>query len=319
MRFWLTISLLLVAFSLHAGYPRVGVKLDRDEIKIGEQCNYNLMVDYRGDEGEVNIEFPQLDDMLGDVAEILERGKLDTLLPEKEKDDMLFRMQQSYRITVFDSGYHLLPPLPIVYNGDTMYSEAVFIRVNTVPVDTSKAFKDIKPIYEMDKTFGEWLAENWPWIAGVLAAILIGAGAWWYYERKKRRPDEKPIKKEPDILPHVEALLALSDLERKKIWQAGDVKEYYIELTDIIRHYIERRYAVPAMEQTTAEIVSAVQYAGINQEHIERLRRLLSKADFVKFAKDKPVGQDNELAMNDAREFVNLTKRAPEEMEVSDV
>jgi len=288
--------------------PVIRVTLEPDSIRIGEQSRYSLSVDFRGDEGESNITWPELREKIGEYAEILDTEGPDTIIPDKEKDDLLFRIQQSFVIIAFDSGYHLLPPQLFIFNGDTFYSEALFLSVNTVPVDTSQAFRDIKDILEVPLTFGEWLSENWPWLASAVAALMLIAAGWVYFRKKKKAP-EPEAPREPTILPHVEALLNLSELERKKLWQEGQHKKYHSRLTGIVRYYIERRFGIPALEQTTDEIMQAMKYAVLPIGASEKLRRMLMLADIVKFAKGVPVGQENELAMSDAREFVNLTRR----------
>ena len=80
------------------------------------------------------------------------------------------------------------------------------------------------------------------------------------------------------------------------MWQQGEIKEYYSQLTDIARNYIEEAIEIPAMESTTSELITALKAASLkkkmtlSQETIRTcLERVLKQADLVKFAKSKPL------------------------------
>jgi len=99
-------------------------------------------------------------------------------------------------------------------------------------------------------------------------------------------------------------------LKEKKVWQKGKIKLYHSELTFIIRKYIERRYQTPAMEQTSNEIIEALVKNGFNNNtQLGQLKMLLFSADMVKFAKAKPLPDENETALLNAYIFVNETKQ----------
>ena len=87
----------------------------------------------------------------------------------------------------------------------------------------------------------------------------------------------------------------LNSLEKKELWQHGEIKAYYSELTDIARNYIEEAIEIPAMESTTSELIEGLRLASLkkkmslSQETIENLEQVLKQADLVKFAKSKPL------------------------------
>jgi hypothetical protein len=92
----------------------------------------------------------------------------------------------------------------------------------------------------------------------------------------------------------------LNNLEKRELWQKGAIKEYYSELTDIARNYIEEAIDIPAMESTTSELIAGLRKASLKKkmkvspETLENLERVLMQADLVKFAKSKPL--DFEIA-----------------------
>jgi hypothetical protein len=106
------------------------------------------------------------------------------------------------------------------------------------------------------------------------------------------------------------ALQKLTELRNRKLWQQEQTKQYHTELTDIIRDYLENRYVIKAHEQTSDEIFASLRYMDITEENRNALRQVLILADLVKFAKEKPLPQDNEQSMDNAVAFVNRTQQA---------
>ena len=96
---------------------------------------------------------------------------------------------------------------------------------------------------------------------------------------------------------------ALDNLAEKKLWQNGRDKEFHTELTEILRQYIEARFAVPAMEKTSDEILDELyELAESQKASLANLKQILSIADLVKFAKYHPYADENQL-------FVEQTKK----------
>ena len=113
----------------------------------------------------------------------------------------------------------------------------------------------------------------------------------------------------PKIPAHITALRDLETIRNMKLWQEGKTKEYYTAITDTIRVYIEGRYEVMAMELTSDEIMQVMRSQVIDNVSKDRLRQILSLADYVKFAKAQPIDVENELTLNNAFEFVKGTLR----------
>ena len=112
---------------------------------------------------------------------------------------------------------------------------------------------------------------------------------------------------------HEIALETLKKIAEEKLWQQGLYKQYQSSVSDAIRTYIEHRFDINAMEYTTDETLSHLRNNLVPVEAKEKLRQLLQLADLVKFAKAIPVGTENELSMQQAVDFVMLTKPATKE------
>jgi hypothetical protein len=117
---------------------------------------------------------------------------------------------------------------------------------------------------------------------------------------------EKP--KEPA---HVVALRELDRIKDEKLWQKDKTKQYYSEVTDVIRTYIEDRFEIRAMEQTTDEIMTSFRYRRdlLNEKSMGNLSQILSLADLVKFAKYHPLPDDDNLTLVNSYFFINETKK----------
>ena len=123
---------------------------------------------------------------------------------------------------------------------------------------------------------------------------------------------EEPEKEIPKIPAHLTAMTVLNELLRNERWKQEDKKEYYSKLTDTVRLYLEERFNIFAMEQTTREIINDLKTSDISEEDKIYLRKILSQADMVKFAKFSPNDEDGYTSLNQSIEFVERTKKEEE-------
>jgi hypothetical protein len=138
----------------------------------------------------------------------------------------------------------------------------------------------------------------------VLLVILAAIYYWWRKQNKKEEVVEIP---EPEPLPHEWAIKALDELEQKRLWQSGEVKEHYSLLTGILREYLERRYGIKALEQTTDEIIEQLTHLQLSDELLSDTEELLSIADLIKFAKADPGIDIHAATIQRVRRFVMET------------
>jgi hypothetical protein len=107
---------------------------------------------------------------------------------------------------------------------------------------------------------------------------------------------------------HEIALEALYKLRESDLLATGQIKAYYVELTEIVRRYIEGRYFVPALELTTGELMDNLKTVAIETEAKAMLQDLLEHSDLVKFAKYAPVADEHERTFQLAESLVETTK-----------
>jgi hypothetical protein len=297
---YIILSLLLLASTIR-GFAQISVDaaLDTNVMLIGDQVGFNLNMQIP--EGYPFL-WPFFEDTLTGDIEIVKQSKIDTT----QLQNGLLNINQILTLTVFDSGYYVVPPIAFHYGNDyesIAETEPYILNVFTIPVDTTKAIMPIKGPISAPLTF----AEVWPWAALALAILIILGALIYFFKKKKKREPIVFKKPKPKIPAHVLALNQLESLNAEKLWQRDQIKEYHSRLSDIIRVYIEGNFNVQAMEMTTWEIIQAFAGVRIEKENLEKLRALLVISDLVKFAKLKPSPDEHTRSMDDAVSFVKQT------------
>jgi hypothetical protein len=209
------------------------------------------------------------------------------------------------RLTTIDSGKVFLPPVEFNYRikGDTnshkAYTNTLLLTITGITVDPKGEIKDIKP-----PMGAPWLFEDFLPYLIALAVIAALACAYYFYRRKMKLKKNLMDEVKVDIPPHREALSALRILEEKKLWQQGLIKEYYSEVTEIIRRFFERRWNVIALEMTTYEILVQMKHIPEALMVWKEMESFFLTADLVKFAKYQPSPAEHENEMRTAYDIV---------------
>lgn len=280
----------------------VELQMDTGQILIGQQARLTISAKVHSAD---QVVFPGFSDTLMDKVEIVRKSGIDTSYNEDNLEEKTLR--QTLTLTSFDTGYYVVKPMVVLVNSDSIWSNPLLLTVMTVPVDTAAGFMDIKQPLDVPFSIQSWLSAYWPWLAsGVLAVGLIIFLLWYFKKRKSQVVPETP--KKPALPAHELALNELAALEAKKLWQQDKIKMYYSELTDILRRYIENRFHVSAMELTSGELLQSLRGILTTETQKIALQQVFHLADLAKFAKEKPIANENESCMRYAREFINDTK-----------
>jgi hypothetical protein len=292
-------AMLLPNDDLSAQQYKVSSAFDSTTIRIGDQVKLHLDVDMPQN---ARVTFPTFKDTITGKIEVVK-----LLPPDSSRKDGKLHIRQDILVTSFDSGYHSIPPLNIAFQDgqtrDTLKTLPLYLTVNSMPVDTTKEFKDIKA--PLGVPFS--ILDYWLYILIFFGLVFIAFGIWYIVKLRKKEPlfgSYKPV--DP---PHIIALRELDTLRAEKLWQNNKTKQYYTKLTEIIRTYIESRYEIDAMEMTSEEIVEALKSTQMDDySQIDLLRKMFQTADLVKFAKGQPLPDENEVNLLNAYQFVNNTK-----------
>ncbi len=278
MKLKLYIFLFLMNLAAFAQQKQITTSIDTTKNKIGAEFKLSVTAVVSSSS---KVVFPKLKNI--GALEVIESYPIDTI----KKNDQ-YQLIKKYGLTQFDSGKYSIPSIKILIDKKPFLTDSITVEVAAVKVDTlQQKMYDIKDITPVKEGLGDW----WKYILGLVLIALIAAAIYWLLRRKQKKAIEEEVYKTPIE----KATSLLNNLEKKELWQKGEIKEYYSELTDIARNYIEEAIDVPAMESTTSELIVALQAASIKKkmtitpETVSNLERVLRQADLVKFAKSKPL------------------------------
>lgn len=301
--------MLSAATTMKAQQPVVvEAAMDSSVLWMGEQTLIHLSLTQ--DEG-VTVIPPQIESpgVLTEGVEVVDLSQPDTTRLNNNR----LQIKQEVLVTSFDSGFYYIPPFKYVIEEDTFATESLSLKI--VPVDvpeeaTAADVKDIKNV--VAPPFVLWdFVPAWLLIL-IVAVVLIVVAVYFVARYYKQRKVEAAIPPEKRIPPYELAMQELKQLRESKLWQQGQEKQYYTRLVDILREYIDSRFGINAMEMTSSQILAALQRNKDTKEVNKYLNEILSMADFVKFAKMRPMPDDNERVMHRAVDFVELTRPQPQ-------
>ncbi|MCB9034247.1 MAG: hypothetical protein H6553_10450 [Chitinophagales bacterium] len=296
--------LILLCIDLSAQQATATIANKKD-ILIGDWVPVDISVSAPNNAKVYFPNFNQKDSSVNSAIEVVNVSPVDTI-----RNGNINQYHLLVNFIVFDTGNILFNPFPVLVDNlgkkDTIYTEANMIHVAGVKIDTSKDIKPIKEPLNVPYTFKELL----PYIGIVLllVAIILAILLFIKWRKKKKEPIDERY-----LLPsHEWALKELYKLKQQKLWQKGNIKEYYVQLSDILRNYIELRFNIPALENTTDELMRAMHKGIIHKKQKENINQFLMLSDFVKFAKANPDVIDNENAIQTVESFIQETKKVEE-------
>lgn len=272
---------LTVVFAIYSvlSYSQVTTNIDRDTIKIGEQITYKIEVE--ADTTDF-VAFPEGQSFL--PLEVVESFKVDTTINERRMN-----LIKKYGLTQFDSGSFTIPRQKIAIANKFYFTDSLKVEVKNVEIDTTKqGLYDIKPLIAVDKSPSKW----WKYL--LIALLILGGLAYllyWFIWRKKPLTEAEKIALLP---PYDRAKLALKKLEESDYLENQALKDYYSELTLIIRKYLDEKVYDHSLESTTDELINRLlllkeaNKIDLSIETIRNIESILKRADLVKFAKGAP-------------------------------
>lgn len=291
--------------------PRIWVEYDTAGM-IGDAMNLRLRCESPNPE---MVNFPLLQGQLSADLSLIPSDSLriDTVFDAHSR---LKTMTVSYLFSSYQEGAYTMPSFCFEYpDGDSLRSyctDTGIVRFYAPEVDTTASIKDIAPAFNVGKK--ELLKEYWGkydiylWIA--LAAALLCV-AIVYICKKWKRKETLFVPKKPSVPPVIRALASLKQLKEKQLWQNNLIKEYYTELTDILRLYLSEAMEIPAVEMTNEELRSALKKRfPAKSWEAQNLMEVLDTATLVKFAKVLPGAAEHENCYAVVQEFLEAQKKA---------
>ena len=309
---------LLVLYSVvcQAAPPTLRAKLDSAEILMGRMVNLRLELEKDSD---APGEFPQFSrpgsdklymTMAGDSIELrIDRATADTV----KRDNGRMQIKITIPVQAFDSGSYRIDPIIFVSGVDTVKSNPLPFSVYPVKVNTTAEISPDSGPLSPDTSWWQKFTDKIPdfiyrfwWLILVfICAVVVLVYMWRRY-----RKEGVVIRRKPLPSPYEVAIRDLDMLKNARLWENGDEKGYFTRLTDILRTYLYGRFGINAMEMTTAQILHTLSSQDDVRDKKDYVRQILDVADFVKFAKMRPLPDDNIGAFANALRFVEETKPA---------
>jgi len=226
------------------------------------------------------------------------------------------------KLRIWDPGVFMILPA-IIKPDSTGKPDTILYYDNNEPlvvlpgINAQDTIKEIAPINDIIREKKVWTDYKW-WIIAAAALLLVLLALWLLPKMFSSRTEETAVKKRKKPKPpaHIVALQKLEKLKKEKIWKEGKVKEFQSQLTHILREYLENRYHIKALEQTTSEIINSLNNIDMPEKYISLISEILQIADMVKFAKAKPGEDINEKFLDKTIEFVKETGELPADNDV---
>jgi hypothetical protein len=283
----------------------IDTRVDRSDVTVGDPITYTLTIRYRP---EIKPSLPGWGVNLGQF-EIQDYSVTD---PVKEQD--YYIQESTYRIATYYAENYTIPSVTVNYrdrNGEdqSITSEPIEITVHSIAPSEAKEIRTIKPPRQIPPDYTIYYV-----IAGAvvgLAALI--AGFIWFM---KWRAKHKSLLPEPEVPLRPAHELAYEELEtliNSTLLTDQRIKEYYFELSEIVRRYFSRRFGILTLERTSSEILEDLNSMDeISESLHEDIASHFSHCDWVKFAKYIPAADEIHAATDTARQFVDVTRKREE-------
>ena len=301
MRRWIHLAVIAAAAWCARAADTVDAHIDLDakEIPWHKTVTFSVVVDAPA-RAEVTID--DMKDRFGGMQVFGDPAISTEATPDGRK-----RITQRYTLEAPKAEAGKFQPDPVlvrVKDGDTISLPSPEITVRELTQDEEAQAQRFAPALD-PLNVKKRLWEYWQFWAGITAAALIATIAFAMYRWYTRR---RPAVPQRIVPPWETALGRLAALEGKGWRDAGKLEAYYVELSAILRHYIEDRFELHAPERTTPEFLGEAASSGVlSDEHQRMLASLLRYSDRVKFAKYEPTGEDAARNFADVKRFVEET------------
>lgn len=278
----------------------VYVTVDPPVFPYHKQTHFTVSVEHPVD---VAVEIPELADQFGGLM-VTSPAELKTEPLGKDR----IRTSKTYTLEAIWAGDYPVKPVSIkAGEGQTITVPSPALRVRDLTEEETAAAEHFEPNAGPSGVRHDYLSDWRIWLAaGLIVAVPLCAGLVYYFARRKK------VAAPPPASPWEIAYARLRDLDARQLPQQGDFQTYYIELSDILRHYIEERFNLHAPEETTPEFLAEASFAGaLTETHQNLLGQFLRHCDRVKFARYEPTPKEMDMSLAVVLQFVDETVPVP--------
>ena len=278
-----------------AQIPAAKSSVDKNEILIGQQINYNIKMSLP--DNTYRLDWVAIPDSFNHFITIT-KNKVDTTYANEN-----INFNQNIIITSFDSGRQVIPSFPLtvtMLDGDSsfnVYTDSLTVNVGYAPTDSIMPFHDIKTIIEVKKPF-PW----WAWALVALGIILLILWILFLLKFFKKKKDFTIF--ESKLSPYDEAMSLLTSLEKEDLIAKNKAKEFHSRLTDIFKRYLSRKTNTYQLHLTTDELLMELNAFDLSKEKISAFANCLRMGNAVKFAQYVPPAYENEKCFSQTKEMI---------------
>ena len=271
----------------------------RNSFLVGEQTE--LLYEVKGIKKSDKLSFvPQQKQILGAKGVEIIGEFQDTLISTRNG----FTWQGSYTITAWDSGRATIPATTILVNDSVLNLNAINLFIKTPKIKEGKGLYDIKEKFEeVPSSTSLFFQKYWVWI---ISGLLLIVGLILYFKFRKKKVQSTL---EISLSLKEATLQEMDNLFAKRLWEQEGLKEYYFQLSLILRNYLGKRYTLSLMDKTSYQIELILGQLNVHQDLQREINWMLNQADLVKFAKSSPDISEVMQSIQRAKEIVTKTSK----------
>ncbi len=301
-RHWLVASVCVAAvlFPIQVSAQHVEQKIDSLQILVGEQTTLHLCATVRKG-AKVAMPAIKPSQYLVPGLEVVEVDHGDSV----HLDDGRIEIRRHYVLTSFDANVYAVPALKVKVDGKEYCGNQLALKVLSIPVDTvhPNQFYPPKDVQDNPFLWSDWSLVFWLSVIVLLCCFVM---AYLCVRLKQNKPIVIHLRTIRHIPAHEKALGKINAIKQQQSSVTAQ-KEYYTQLTDALREYIENRFGFSAMEMTSGEIIARLHDSG-DPAMLDELKHLFRVADLVKFAKYEALLGENDANLLSAVNFIDQTK-----------
>lgn len=275
---------------------KITASIDSTVVEMGSRATIKLDISDPGLKGHI-VDMPRPDTETDNVAII-----------SVEADTFPAAYQYRILIQAFAPGMVAFPPFRYAVGSDTVESKVLSLKVLPVELDSLATINPMESVANPPRKWYDYIPEWLLWVVLGIAIAAVAVALFLLY----RKNGTLIVRHVKPVDPYEAAMSELNRLRERKLAESGREKEYYTTLVDILRTYLERRFAINAMEMSSTQILDTLRKNPETRDNQPRIKQILEIADFVKFANVRPMPDDNIKTFNNVVQFVEATKPVPE-------
>ena len=280
---------------------RVRATTDLERVTVGDHVTLTVTVEHDSATGVV---WPESVQALGDF----EVREFRVLADSAVGSGIVSSAQ--FVLAAYELGELEVPPVEVEVTdsaggeAQSFSTRAATVAVESVGREDQADIRDIRGPLEIPRN---WLVPA-AWVLLVLAAAVLGYLAYRRYRRRPAPDAAAPAPSVPARPAHEVAYEALARLEASGILDRGEIKRFFIEVSHIVRVYLDQRYGIDAREMTSHDIMDELRQLELDEFEFDLFGDFFRRSDLVKFAKHRPDAASSGTMIPLARTLVDRTK-----------